>query len=436
MAPGAAIVVAALLAGPAALLAAQWIVDDDGPADFRSVQAAINAPYVVSGDAVLVRPGFYPGNVVLTGKDLAIVSERGPFVTVLDGLDSGSVVSLLDRTEATRIEGFTIRNGRDQTGGGVWIAGGAPVVTRNVIEGNSAVGGFLGYGYGGGVEIVESAATVTYNVIRGNRALDGGGGIDVYYSGPSTPGTCCPLLAHNTITGNVVTAPGGLGGGVLAFAAEPDLVDSILAGNAAPGGGGLAVVRVQGNTDQPAVEVNLFFANTPDDSGAFRLPSSNRHADPRLGQGVWIDAWPGSDSPALDAAGGAAGIADLAGRAASQDGTLDAVARPDIGALEGIGEVTGLRLAADAAGAILLAWDGSINGAVRFNVYAADGDPFRTGGGICAAAGLAAPAWTDASGPVGPGAVRYYLVTGEDVVEGGRGLRSDGTERPAASACP
>jgi hypothetical protein len=130
--------------------------------------------------------------VYLGGKDLRILSERGPFVTVLDAAGAGSVISLVNRTAATRIEGFTLTGGVDQTGGGIWILGGAPVVTRNVIEGNQAVGGTLGYGYGGGIEIYGSAATITRNVIRGNAALDGGGGIDLHYAGPGTPGTCVP----------------------------------------------------------------------------------------------------------------------------------------------------------------------------------------------------------------------------------------------------
>lgn len=168
---------------------AQWVVDDDGPADFATIQAAIEAFYVHTGDTILVKAGLHLGNVVLTSKDLVIRSgslrdhPRRAGLR-LRGVSDGPI--LRDAHRGLHHQG---RQGPD--GRGVWIYGGGPVVTRNVIVGNSAVGGFLGYGYDGGIEIYSSAAVITRNVVRGNTALDGGGGIDVYYAGPSTPGTCC-----------------------------------------------------------------------------------------------------------------------------------------------------------------------------------------------------------------------------------------------------
>jgi hypothetical protein len=429
-----------LLAATAAAGAAQWIVDDDLPADFRSIQAAIDAPYVLSGDEILVRPGVYIGWVTLDTKDLAIRSQAGPFVTILDGDSSGSVVSLMDRTSATILDGFTIRNGRGQTGGGVWIYGGGPVVTRNIIEGNRAVGGFLGYGYGGGIEIYGSTAIVTRNVIRGNTALDGGGGIDLYYAGPGSPGTCCPIISQNTIADNVVTAAGGMGGGILAFAAEPWITSSILVGNQAALGGGLYVYRPQGNHDAPDASGSLFFANLPadaDSNGGWQLPGSNVHADPRLGPGERIDLYPRSDSPALEVAeAGAPAALDLWG-SAPWDSDLDGTARAERGALENRGEITHLQAAYGSGNPppAVLSWDDSINTAVTFNLYVRDGEPFKADGGSCLAAGLAGVQFTD-SATLAPGQVRFYLVTGRGAIEGTRGTRSDGTARPVSPSCP
>ena len=429
-----------LLAATAAAGATQWIVDDDQPADFPSIQAAIDAVYVLPGDEILVRPGLYVGWVMLDTKDLAIRSQAGPFVTILDGDSSGSVVSLMDRTSATIVEGFTIRNGRAQTGGGVWIYGGAPVVTRNLIEGNRAVGGFLGYGYGGGIEIYSSAALVTRNVIRGNTALDGGGGIDVYYAGPGSPGTCCPVLSQNTIADNVVTAAAGVGGGILSFASEPWITSSILVGNQAALGGGIYVYRPQGNHDAPDATGSLFFANLPADAGsngAWQLPSSNPHLDPRLGSGDRIALWPRSDSPVLESAeAGAPAANDLEGSAII-DSDLNGTLRAEKGALESRGEITQLQVTAGSGNPppAVLSWDDSINPAVTFNLYARDGEPFKSDGGTCLASALAATQYTD-SAPLGTGQVRFYLVTGRGIAEGTRGRRGDGTPRPSAPACP
>jgi hypothetical protein len=352
----------------------------------------------------------------------------------------GSVVALYNRTAATRIEGFTLRNGQDQTGGGVYIYGGGPIVTRNIIMGNSAVGGYLGYGYGGGIEIYGSAPVITRNVIIGNTALDGGGGIDVYYSGPSTPGTCCPVIAQNTILNNRVTSSSGTGGGILVAGAEPRIAACILAGNDAPDGGGLFVDKMQGIPDAPEVTTNLFFSNQPQDAasnGSLHLPSSNRHADPRLGPGNWTDFWPRSDSPALD--GAEAGLPagpDLTGLLLPADSDLDGGAAGDIGAIENRGEITGLSLAhdPDLAGSAVLTWDASGNPSAVFNVYVSDDDPFKAGSGFCLAAGLTNPTLTD---PVLPsrGSIRFYLVTGSASLEGSAGLRSDGTPRPVGGGC-
>lgn len=433
----AAIVCAAGLGATAP--AAQWVVDDDGPADFTSIQAAVNAVYVLSGDTILVKPGWYGGRLVLSSKDLVIRAEAGPFATVLDAGEGGSVVSLLNRTSATRLEGFTLTGGRDQTGGGVWIYGGAPVITRNLIAGNSAVGGYFGYGYGGGLEVYSSAAVITRNVIQGNTALDGGGGIDVYYSGTST-GTCCPVIAQNTILNNTVIAAWGVGGGILVSASEPWITSNIVTGNEAGSGGGLYVERQQGINDAPDVTQNLFFGDIPDaaaSNGSFHLSASNLQEDPRLGPGPGVALWPCSNSPALDAAeAGVPAGADLSGEPGFVDSDFDGAPLGDLGALENRSEITGLTAAhdPDVPGAALLSWDGSVNASARFNIYAADGDPFRSDGGFCLASDLAQESFSDPS-IIPPGQIRFYLLTGIDVVEGSRGFRSDGAPRPSTVTC-
>lgn len=422
-------------------VAAQWIVDDDGPADFSKIQAAIDAAYVLPGDTILVRPGTYREYLTLDTKDLVVRSEKGPFVTTIDALKQASVVSLVDRSSATRIEGFTLTGGEDPTGGGVWIIGGAPIVTRNVIRGNSAVGGTLGFGYGGGIEVYSSAAVVTRNVITGNSALDGGAGIDVYYAGPSTPGTCCPVITQNTIVGNVVHGSTGLGGGIFSLAAQPLISSCVISNNQAAAGGGIYVLQrgVLVN-DTPDVSTSLFFADFPDDAasdGSWRLPPSNTHADPRLGAGDGTALWPRSDSPALDAAeAGAPAGPDLSGWPLPVDSDLDGTARADIGALENRSEITGLTASPDPTlpDGVLLRWDDSRNPSVVFNVYQQAGNPFVTSGGVCLASGLASPGFSDSGAPRA-GEAWYYLVTGQGQAEGSRGFRSDGTPRPPSPSC-
>ena len=63
-------------------------VDDDGKADFASIQAAVD--YASAGDEILIAPGVYtsdhPAHVVdLLGKAITLRSSDGPGVTIIDG---------------------------------------------------------------------------------------------------------------------------------------------------------------------------------------------------------------------------------------------------------------------------------------------------------------------------------------------------------------
>ena len=90
-------------------------VDDDGKADFASIQAAVD--YASDGDEILVAPGVYtsdhPAHVVnMLGKAITLRASAGPEVTIIDGegLRRG-IVCINDETADTIIQGFTIQNG-------------------------------------------------------------------------------------------------------------------------------------------------------------------------------------------------------------------------------------------------------------------------------------------------------------------------------------
>src|SRR4030095_5899711 len=63
-----------LLSG-AASAQLSWTVDDNGPADFASITAAVSSLFVQDGDTLLVEPGSYAA--FTTSKDLAIVGNEG-----------------------------------------------------------------------------------------------------------------------------------------------------------------------------------------------------------------------------------------------------------------------------------------------------------------------------------------------------------------------
>jgi parallel beta-helix repeat protein len=84
-----------------------WTVDDDGPADFRTIQEAINA--AEEGDTILVMSGFYREAVVVN-KTLSLqgTNKRD---TIIDGNNSWTVVTVW--ANSSSISGFTIQNSGD-----------------------------------------------------------------------------------------------------------------------------------------------------------------------------------------------------------------------------------------------------------------------------------------------------------------------------------
>jgi nitrous oxidase accessory protein len=85
-----------------------WTVDDDGPADFSSIQDAIDSPQVVDGDTIFVYNGTYYEHVVVT-KAISLVGADSSS-TIIDG--EGHDCIALNRVDGGEIRNFTVKNGR------------------------------------------------------------------------------------------------------------------------------------------------------------------------------------------------------------------------------------------------------------------------------------------------------------------------------------
>jgi hypothetical protein len=140
------------------------VVPDDQP----HIQAAIIAAKNV--DTVLVKPGTYVENISFLAKKIEVIGEEGAAATVIDGSQSGTVVTFVaGESPDAVLQGFTITNGASDKGGGILCANSEPILMDNVITLNAAT-------KGGGMYNEQSSPTLINCIFYQNEALSNGGG--------------------------------------------------------------------------------------------------------------------------------------------------------------------------------------------------------------------------------------------------------------------
>ena len=242
------------------------------PGSFSTIQGAINASQ--SGDTVRVAPGIYVENINYLGKAITVISEAGPDVTVIDGNQADSAVRLISGENSNAIlDGFTIRNGKANSGdgGGIQISGGSPTVRRNRIVNNAGC-------TGSGISIDFASPLIQQNVISGNGSPCGGiggGGIKI-------GGAASAQILDNIISNNAASS----GGAISMFAAGTPLIrGNIITGNTAGEGGGISMV----NFSDARIIQNVIAGNTADlGGGIYWLVAAGNHG-PYITQNTIVD---------------------------------------------------------------------------------------------------------------------------------------------------
>jgi hypothetical protein len=228
------------------------------PTQYLTIQSAINA--AAHGDTVLVDDGTYVENIDFIGMAITVTSVNGAALTVIDGNQNGSVVTLNNgEGPVSVLDGFTVTNGSGRLsthptytyGGGIHCDSASPTICNNVISENLASFGGGIYGrfgsspmitgntiyknsvnregagmifvidcspiisdnivadntadlHGGGIEAANNCkVTITNNEIRGNKAIQyAGGGVLIAFQ-------CSGIIENNHITGNSANRSGG-----------------------------------------------------------------------------------------------------------------------------------------------------------------------------------------------------------------------------------
>lgn len=222
--------------------ATEIIVTPEGTYGYSTIQSAIDTVPPRDFTRIIVYPGVYEENlVVTTGQFIHITSTNPPCAvtqaaTVVDGTFSGTVLTVLGPTTlgqlvtTCRVEGVTLRNGLTSgSGGGIfgqrswdrpymYVEVIHCVISNCVAQGtvNVAGGGGIAYVRGkiisniitacsvtgigaGGIHYVD--ADIMYNLIYNNHGQHGGG--------VSMSANASGRIMHNIISNNVSRLDGG-----------------------------------------------------------------------------------------------------------------------------------------------------------------------------------------------------------------------------------
>jgi hypothetical protein len=252
------------------LVAETLTVDDDGPADFDSIQAAVD--YASDGDVVLVAPGTYTSTddqvVDLEGKRILLAASI-PGTAIIDGESFRRGVRCRNgETAKTVVEGFLIRNCRaswydwndndaidfwEYFGGGVWNRdGSSPTIRGCIFEGNDAE-------YGGAILNGDETGSICRPTIVDCAFFDNGSsaclGGAIYNWGAEPRITDCDFIENRGFFGGAVLNFDGSrpeferclfreniaasdGGAMYNDASSPILLECVMDGNAAGDEGG------------------------------------------------------------------------------------------------------------------------------------------------------------------------------------------------------
>jgi fibronectin type 3 domain-containing protein len=215
------------------------------PQDVSTIQAGIDA--ALNGDTVLVSPGTYYENINFKGKAIVVKSEAGAENTIIDGTQSGSVVTFKSGEDTTSvISGFTITNGKAIYGAGIYTDNGSsPKIVNNDIKEN-LITETSGSG-GSGVFIQGGHAIVKGNIIRNNNSGGDGGGLHLN-------GTENILVEKNIIKDNIAKAAGGM----LIYGGENiQIFRNLVIGNRSNGtGGGIHCLAQSGIISNNTIDSN------------------------------------------------------------------------------------------------------------------------------------------------------------------------------------
>jgi thrombospondin type 3 repeat protein len=203
---------------------------------------------------------YYGGGIYVNGTDPS--NPPRPVITN----------NLIEGNSADPPAGTNANNVTEGDGGGIYVGyNSAPIVEANTIKTNRAGNPAKNnqYGAGGGISLYSrttvQTAKVSRNYITDNNASDYGAGIGLGQYEPGGP----VIPSRGLIDSNVFDINGGVDGGALGTATTKAKIynNTIHNNNASLHGGGIYVIASSNAADQPELVNNLFTGNQATGAG-------------------------------------------------------------------------------------------------------------------------------------------------------------------------
>ncbi|MDR3562011.1 MAG: right-handed parallel beta-helix repeat-containing protein, partial [Negativicutes bacterium] len=244
------------------------------PADYSTIQAAMDAASFVTNDTIVVSPGTYHESVNFNGKAVRLIGLNGPATTSIipsAGLPAVSFVN--GETSNSIVSGFFM------VGGGVSVSYSSPTIISNEIL--NAVTGVNSYM--GSPQIIDNLIMASLGSGINNHLSSSGAGCGVYLAGSGSA-----LIQGNIIHANTAA------GIAMWSAGSPIVVDNFINNNLGDG--------INMNNQCDANIVQNIIQNNAGDGIYTESPYQSRgpwivnnSIASNGGNGIWIDYYWGTD---------------------------------------------------------------------------------------------------------------------------------------------
>jgi parallel beta-helix repeat protein len=219
------------------------------PDDYSTIQFGIDAS--ANGDTILVADGLYFGfgnrELDFQGKAITVKSVNGSENTTIWCQFQGRGITFQNGEGLSSIfEGFTINEGDENYGGGIFCDNSSPTI-RDVKIKNCKAGHTI-YSGGGAIYLDSSHPEFSEVEIYNNISYHSGGGIFCVDSNP--------VLQKVLITNNTAYNDGG---GIYFKSSNPVLTNVTIADNSANVGGGIFCL----SDSHPVLENTILWNNSP-----------------------------------------------------------------------------------------------------------------------------------------------------------------------------